>query len=961
MKRPRAMRGACDAVHLSQTPVALLNMNKKALPSAPEWGQVKSVFAQAMGLPLPERNAFVRQQGLGQATQDEVLHLLSHTTDAMGGSGSLEQGAPWALAAEPGSRQGQLLGAWCLVSAIGSGGMGEVWLAKRSDGSYDGHAAVKLLKRGMDSTSVLRRFEAERQSLARLDHPHIARLLDAGLSRDGLPYFVMEHVQGQAIDAATQGMALHAKLAVFLQLADAVSYAHRNLLVHRDLKPGNVLLSTQGQVKLLDFGIAKALDTADSEQTRQGERPFTPSFASPEQVRGEPLSTATDVYSLGVLLYAVLTGQRPYARQTTDAHAVAQAVLNEAPTKPSELSAREAGVLNWEQTRKKIKGDLDNILLKSLEKNALDRYASVDAFAADITAFLEGRPVSAREPSFAYVASKFVARHKLSVALAGAVFVSIIGGGVAVAWQAKLAHEQRLIAERRFDDVYEFARATLFDVDVALKDGATAGREKLVSTAAKYLDKLAADERLASTKPELWRDIAEAYERIGDIQGGQQASNLGRPDDASKSYERAFAIRQRLAQQAPGDLKNLRGLASAHDRMGDQLRASDQLQAALPHYEASTRIAEQIAQRLPDDLQAQINHTQATRYLSSIHFRPFFASLGNYPKGKALLESTVPVSLALLARFGNQGVALENMNAVYNQLSDLRRMEGRYADMLDITTKNEAIAQALHALDKQNPRNHRFLALSVGRRGDALFDTGDFAQGKQVWQSSIAMHEAVAQSDAANERAQRNVANAYGGLGEHLYLVGEFEQARGWLQKEFELLTRLRAKHPQVKFLVGRWVESARDYAALLSNTRASKEALRVQALLDAEQAASLRKATDSPELAKLHTQRASTLLRADPTGDHSVTVAQAEGALAFLDQDAKRQPYSATARREFAIAAHRLGDAAVKRHPQRACMWLAQSAKALAELASDNIQTPALGAMTTRNQGAVAAQCGAK
>ena len=235
--------------------------------------------------------------------------------------------------------------------------MGKVFEARRADGQYDGRAAVKLLKRGMDSAAVLQRFALERQTLARLSHPHIARLLDAGASDDGLPYFVLEYVHGPPIDQAVRGLALERRLHLFLQLTDAVSHAHRNLLVHRDLKPGNVLVDSDGNVKLLDFGIAKALDPLEghpgegsSDTTVAGQCPYTPHYASPEQVRGEPVSTATDIYSLGVLLYQMLTGTRPTGRHATTPAETARSVLEDPPTRPSRLSASQAVDPQWLST-----------------------------------------------------------------------------------------------------------------------------------------------------------------------------------------------------------------------------------------------------------------------------------------------------------------------------------------------------------------------------------------------------------------------------------------------------------------------------------------------------------------------------------------------------------------------------------------------------------------------------------
>jgi eukaryotic-like serine/threonine-protein kinase len=398
----------------------------------PPWAAVRALFDRVVELPAADRAARLADPALDAGLVAEVRSLREHHERDT--RGALSDGAaPAAAAPAPNhaDRRGERLGAWLLVEPLGSGGMGQVWLAERADGAFHGQAAIKLLKPGMDSAAVLARFAQEQQALARLAHPHIARLLDAGRSAAGQPFFVMERVQGQPIDRACEGQPLAARVALFLQLADAVAHAHRHLLVHRDLKPSNVLVDGERQVKLLDFGIAKALDPleggSDPGATLAGERPFTPHYASPEQVRGEPVSTATDIYSLGVLLYVLLTGQRPYGRNASTPAAAAQSVLDEQPTRPSSLRRPEPG---WERTRRQLEGDLDNILLKALDKNAAERYASVDALAADVRAWLEGRPVSARAATPWYITAKFLRRHR-AAALAAALGVIGLATGLA--------------------------------------------------------------------------------------------------------------------------------------------------------------------------------------------------------------------------------------------------------------------------------------------------------------------------------------------------------------------------------------------------------------------------------------------------------------------------------------------------------------------------------------------------
>ena len=533
------------------------------MPSpAAHWAEIKALFDATAHLAPALREAPLAAAALPADALVELRSLLAHHDAATGGADFLagvvapvEVAAAVPLAAAAGV--GQRLGAWQIVRAIGAGGMGEVFEARRADGTYEGRAAVKLLKRGMDSAAVLQRFALERQALARLNHPHIARLLDAGASADGLPYFVLEHVDGQPIDQAIKPLALAQRLALFLQLADAVAHAHRNLLVHRDLKPGNVLVDGDGQVKLLDFGIAKALDPldgtdgADGNTTIGGVRPYTPNYASPEQVRGEPVNTATDIYSLGVLLYQMLTGTRPTGRRATTPAEAARSVLEDAPTRPSRLSPAEAPDPQWLLTRKKLVGDLDNILLKALEKSPERRYASVDALAADVRAYLAGRPVSAHAAGAGYIVGKFVWRNRLPVALASLALLALVGGLAGSAWQAQRAQQARQVAESRLAEVRRITHELVFgfgDSVEYLPGGMQIKADLFGAT-------LAALQRLAPTlgnADSVLADMAQVHVRLAEAHASGYPASLNQPDTAKTHAAAAMALVERVwpTQQA---------------------------------------------------------------------------------------------------------------------------------------------------------------------------------------------------------------------------------------------------------------------------------------------------------------------------------------------------------------------------------------------------------------------------
>ncbi len=557
----------------------------------PDWALVKTLFDQALAQPPAQRGAFIDQADGSADVKRELRSLLAHHEAATLGQVFMVDSAAQALAPGASVLPGQRLGAWEVVRAIGSGGMGEVFEARRADGQYQGRAAVKLLKRGMDSVAVLQRFALERQALARLAHPHIARLLDAGASPEGLPYFVLEFIDGVAIDQAVRARPLEARLQLFLQLADAVAHAHRNLLVHRDLKPGNVLVDAEGQVKLLDFGIAKALDPLEAlpgsagaqgfQDTIAGQRPYTPNYASPEQVRGEPVSTATDIYSLGVLLYEMLTGTRPTGRRATTPGEAARSVLEDEPTRPSRLTASEAVDPQWLATRKRLAGDLDNILLKALEKAPERRYASVDALAADVRAFLEDRPVSARAAQPLYLLAKFVQRNRAAVAtsavaalglgtalvatllqgrLAAALGVAVLASAlVAALLQARSAANARDAAARAGDD----ARAQLERVKRIVNDlifrygdtvthmpGGARAQEALLHNVVTLLEPSVQG---AADDLDLVATMASVLGRLAEIQGNVLMAAPERNAEAMATTERALALAEHAWEQRLGD------------------------------------------------------------------------------------------------------------------------------------------------------------------------------------------------------------------------------------------------------------------------------------------------------------------------------------------------------------------------------------------------------------------------
>ena len=557
----------------------------------------RDLFDRAIDLAPPERDALLERECPDLDRRARVRALLA-AHDRAGDSFLAQSAGELATAAI--GRSGRRLGAYQIIREIGRGGMGAVYLATRADDTFHKQVAIKIVAAPLGDEDLLRRFRRERQILAELEHPLIARLLDGGATEEGLPYLVMEYVDGRRVDDYCQNTPLSVddRLRLFLKICGAVQFAHSNLVVHRDLKPGNILVTPDGEPHLLDFGIA-SLVTADHESPSATRTDLgsvmTPDYASPEQVRGERVTVASDVYSLGVLLYGLLTGAPPYDLHDKRPDEIYRVLTESEPTRPSTVVARQGD----RALVRKLSRDLDAIVLMALRKEPTRRYASVALLADDVRRSLEGRPVVARGEAVSYRARKFVSRHRLGVAAAAAIVLSLVAGIVATTRQARLADEQRreaenqrARAERRFADVRQLANAFLFDFHDAIASlpGSTQARALVVTKAQQYLDSLAKE---AQGDRALQEELAAAYDKVGDVQGNPSTANLGDVDGALGSYRKALEIRHALVAGNPNDLDVQIALATSAMKIGDALIGRGAVKDAIAHYQQALAPREQ--------------------------------------------------------------------------------------------------------------------------------------------------------------------------------------------------------------------------------------------------------------------------------------------------------------------------------------------------------------------------------
>ncbi|MEZ5485260.1 MAG: protein kinase [Lysobacteraceae bacterium] len=681
---------------------------------------------------------------------------------------------------------GERIGAWRILRRLGVGGMGEVYLAERADGHFEQTAALKRMQ-GHLSEESRSRFLIERQVLSRLQHPNIAHLIDGGEDRNGQPFLVMEYVEGKPIDDQLARSDLNDTLRLYLQLCDAVAYAHRHLVLHRDIKPSNVLVTPDGQIKLLDFGIAKLLRKQGNEVTRHAENIYTPSYASPEQVAGENVGAGSDVYSLGVLLYRLLTGVDPDPRRAS----AQPSATTRVSTPPSDAVMDNA---NWEPTQRRkrsqeLHGDLDAIIARALRADPTERYSSVEALASDIRRYQQHLPVTAVAPSPGYRLRRFLRRNALPVSAAALLLLSLVGGLIASLHQARLAERERERAEARFNDVRSLAKSMLFDIHDAIAKlaGSTQARQVLVEKAEDYLSRLDADE---NAPPDLKREIAEAWLRIGDVQGLPSQSNLGDTAAALKSYDRAEAAASTVLARDPDNEDARIALAQIVLHRANTLFFTEQLGAS----GENLRRAEALWRALEHDrVDGAPKGLVETLYFLGLH--AFWtdnlkAAIRYYDDALQTLgrsSSLDPTSKA------KRRIQINTQRA--DALSwDARQAEARVA-------LNDVIAtlDGLRKIDPEDAELRAASAVAWVKLGESYEDTDEPDAAERLldaYEHAQAIHEQIAQADSADLNARRMLALSTRKLGYGLALNQRFDEGMRRLQQALDVFQQMAASDP---------------------------------------------------------------------------------------------------------------------------------------------------------------------
>ncbi len=785
----------------------------------------KEIFEAAVELPVAQRADFLSDVCFDNEELRGDIERLIAADDAAGNfleSSPFDESIADFNQIRARSYINQKIGAYKIEREIGAGGMGTVFLAVRDLGEISQQVAVKIVHQGAYSNEILRRFLIERKILAALEHSGIARLIDAGQTVEGLPFLVMEYVDGVPLDefCRSENCSIDERLRLFRQICAAVAYAHRRLIIHRDLKPSNILVTKDGDVKLLDFGIAKLLSPTDSDapQTVTLMNLLTPAYAAPEQIRGDSVTTAIDVYSLGVILYELLTGVRPFSFGSANYQEIVRVICETEPPMPSSVISQQLSVISKTnqdaqhsetnnqrlktkdqnhkpnpkskiQNPKSLRGDLDNIILKALRKDAERRYQTVEQFGDDLERYQKGLPVSARADTFSYRAAKFFERNKLAVVSFTVIILLLVGGILTTTQQAVRAARQQKIAEQRFAQVREIANNVIFKYhdSIANLQGSTEIRQMLVADATKYLDNLTQD---AETDENLQNELALAYSKLADVQGKPFYANTGDTAGASENYEKSIRLLEKLSQS-----KDAAVSSQAEEELITTYHSLSALDSRMYKFDEAIAIqhkAFDLAQThlAPDsqDLKSRLTAARARLWLGDAN-----AEAGNFTEAVQ----------------------------IYRQFADS-------AEEIYQTAPNDKDSETVLAVA------HDRLGRGFLLRGEELARTdfppaqiaGIYRESSVDLEKALELFKKVADEYPDNQKYRRNVLVAQSNYGQALRCAGDSERSLELLQKTLDERAKNIESDNGNRQLKADYAEGLHQLALTLSNQKKSAQAI---------------------------------------------------------------------------------------------------------------------------------------
>jgi len=782
--------------------------------SSERWNRIEEIFHAALERPLPERDTYVANVcGSDEALRSEIESLLAKDANGDNTLDSLVANDLKDLArASTYSESGLQIGPYRLVRELDSGGMGVVHLAVRSDDHYFQVVAIKTIRKGLASPALVQRFRAERQILATLTHPNIGAILDGGDTEDGRPYIVMEYVEGLPITIAAQnqGLSVKQRLELFRSLCSAVHYAHQKLVIHRDIKPSNVLVTPEGIVKLIDFGVSKPLAPelipAELPKTETWQRFMTPDYASPEQIQGRELTTATDVYSLGVLLFELLTDSCPYTLRGLSPAAAERLVCEEENRRPSTFPKLAA------RTRKEIAGDLDRIVLMAMDKVPSRRYLSAQHLDEDLFRSLENRPILARKPTWLYRLSKFVQRHRTAALMACVTMMVLIGSIL-------FYHRQSRIADRRVRQAAALTDSAISDLTGELEQPSvsTAKQAALFQRALKYLEQL---KQSSGDDPRLLVGLSRAYGRVGDLQGAPTAAaNLGDTAAAAVSYETAVHLALEAQKRLPAE-DSSKAVIEAYQKLGALQFSIGRANDAYDNYQKAVKVASNLWQQRPDD--ANRKRVLAHNYaglgeLELDNFQPDKA-LNSFRAGLQILGADPTGDLdhdhLLIQLHWYLGRTLNQIGSQSEAIANLQRSIG--------------IAEGLAREFPSSAQANRIVSVVYGAvveplAGEEMLNVGAPAQAQAYARKSVMMNEASSRADNTNVQARYDLTNSYQKMGDSLRST-QPESASIWYRKAISLMQQM-ANHREARVWLA---ELDDDLAVVLTKKRDLRERLRV-------------------------------------------------------------------------------------------------------------------------------------